>query len=169
MQKQKWSLVKELRKIAKHYRVKVIFTTKMIPLLDGYYQGSHKKMVIKTNQTTKNLLITFFHELSHAIAHFNGCWVPFHECSQWGTPDNTFDIEKCIDKIAKELWKKHLPNLTIDKKKMGRYHSTYIESERRDIIKFLQEHHPDYNKRFGVTKEQNHLYLTKCLNYIREN
>lgn len=111
---------------------RVIFSDKA-KKVRGTYNAFTGCMFLCTNQSKKDLLETFFHELGHHTAVKQNKWKKYHFClCKYITLDNMFYIENKIDQIGQTYW-----NKMVDIKQWGRYNYCYPKSKKSQIIKQL--------------------------------
>lgn len=125
---------KELRKqmimFAATLGVKKVSFNKNGKLVTGTYDTETNSIYVCINQTKKEALRTFFHEMGHHHAVIHNKWVKYHHRKYLSVKCKTiFDIENKIDKIANTLWNKY-----VDTKKWGRYKYAYPKAEKNSII-----------------------------------
>lgn len=99
--------------------------------VNGTYNALTKIMYVNTNQTKKEMLNTFFHEMGHHEAVKQNRWTNYHfNLMSNLTYEKVFYIENKIDKIGKKLWYKF-----VDIKQWGRYKYAYPKALKNNIIK----------------------------------
>jgi Zn-dependent peptidase ImmA (M78 family) len=134
----KSQLRKEICAMAKDSGVKRVTFNRKAKHVMGTYNPLNKVIYIDCKQSRKDMLLTFFHEMGHFTAIKRKKWLNYH--MDPGTPlistSRKFDIENKVDKIAKELWNKH-----VDTKAWGKYIYGYPKSEKRASVNWLSKYY----------------------------
>lgn len=123
---------------AKCYGVKKVIFNKLAKYIFGSYNSSNATMFISLNQTKRNMLATFFHELAHFEAVYNNLWLDYHANTNTTnyTAEEKFLIENNIDKIANALWNKYTSRNT-----WGAYLYSYKIKDKRFYTKHFEMKH----------------------------
>lgn len=131
---------KELRRLicltAKSKGINRVVYNNRAKEVGGTYNASNKNIFLALSTDNKEMLTCFFHELGHHVAVQEGMWVAYHfseECRE--TPEQQFEIENHIDKIAKKLW-----NELVDIKRWGRYKYSYPKTLKRQLTAWLSKY-----------------------------
>jgi hypothetical protein len=99
----------------------------------GTYNAFTGCMFIGTNQTKKEMLVTFFHELGHHEAVKQNMWRTYHfNLVKHIDIEDVFCIENKIDRIGQKYWNKF-----VDKKQWGMYKYCYPKSNKKHMIQRL--------------------------------
>lgn len=97
----------------------------------GTYNALSKNLYICLEQSKKDILTAFFHELGHHVAVKTNKWKKYHLSTTVKiSAEKIFDIENGIDKIANKLWNKH-----VNTKVWGKYKYSYPKSLKNFYIK----------------------------------
>ena len=125
-----------IRLTAKKYGVQRVIFNNNAKYIRGSYSVNTKTIYIGKNQTKKDILITFFHELSHHVAVKTNKWKKYHlGLCNYMTLEEIFYIENQIDKQANKIWNKE-----VSCKVWGQYKYCYPKSKKTAIIPFLEQH-----------------------------
>jgi hypothetical protein len=101
----------------------------------GTYNASTQNIFLSLNQTKKQMLNTFFHELGHHESVKKGKWVKYHfDLYKKANPETLFYIENKIELIGKKLWKQY-----VDGTKWGNYKYFYLKKNKAQMKTFLKE------------------------------
>lgn len=128
---------KQLRKLicntAKNFGVtKVIFNNKA-KYVGGTYNAFTGVLYLSLQETKKDLLNVFFHELGHHFAVKNNRWKAYHfNLISSITVDKMFHIENRIDRSAKKLWNKY-----VDLGQWGKYNFAYPKTRKKQIMNHI--------------------------------
>lgn len=107
--------------------------------ISGSYNADSKNIYVDGKMKKREMLLAFFHELAHHVAYFQkGKWIVYHENA--ATPKISayakFKIENKVDKLARQLWYKH-----VDIKQWGKYRYGYPISQKHYIVKWLSTYY----------------------------
>ena len=117
----KKELLKDLRKIAKHYDITSVKFKKLSEEYGGvaHWDGS---ITVNKSLTKLKIVCAFFHEIAHQLNRRDGKFLIYHTASSWSDPSKFAHIrrtalraERYTDKRGKKLMKEWMPNLTWDK------------------------------------------------------
>lgn len=108
-------LIKELRKIAKMYGMKLY--TKPTMSCQGEYSHNKKSAWINLDQEHDPLVSTFFHELGHHIDYTEGKFVKFYDNRSSLATLRAISLraERHADKVGQTLCKKYFPSVRYEK------------------------------------------------------
>lgn len=129
----KKDLQKLICKTAKELGVSKVALNANGKYVKGSYNAFNNVLYLNLDQTKKELLNTFFHELGHHFAVKNNRWKSYHfNLNPSITIEQVFCIENNIDKQAKILWNKWV-NLT----KWGKYNFAYPKANKKHIMNHI--------------------------------
>lgn len=128
---------KQLRELicetAKKFGVKRTTFNKKAKNVRGTYNAFTGVLYLSLNQTKKDLLNAFFHELGHHFAVKNNRWKVYHfNLVPMMTIERMFKIENRIDQTAKKLWNKY-----VDLNQWGKYNFAYPKSKKKQIMNHI--------------------------------
>ena len=133
----KRDLRRQICNMAKESGVKKVSFNNKAKYVMGTFNALNNVIYIDVKQSKRDMLLTFFHELGHFTAVKKKKWLVYH--FNPNTPlisvDKKFDIENKIDKIAKQLWNKH-----VDTKTWGKYKYGYPLIEKRESVSWMKKH-----------------------------
>jgi len=131
----KQQLQKQMVFIAKQAGVKTVAFNTQAKKVRGTYNALTGVLFVGINQTKKDILNTFFHELGHHWAVKNKKWNKYHfNLVQEMDINKIFNIENGVDKIANKLWNKF-----VSIKQWGKYKFIYSKKQKNYIIRQLIE------------------------------
>lgn len=118
-------------KFIKAFGVKKVVFSKTGKYVKGTYNATTRVMYINLDQNPVELMHAVFHELAHHVAVKNKMWLDYHysKCITI-TPEEVFDIENNIDKIAQQLW-----YANVNTRAWGKYMFAYPRKNKDNIIK----------------------------------
>jgi hypothetical protein len=126
-------LRKLICKVAKERGVKRVIFNGRSKHVRGTYNAETKVMFLDLNQSSKELLVTFLHELGHHTAVVCGLWLAYHlNQNPNESPEERFNIENNIDQIAESLW-----NQIVDTKQWGKYKYVYPKTHKKNLTAWL--------------------------------
>ena len=129
----KTQLRKLICKTAKEFGVKTVAFNRNAKYVRGTYNAFTKTLYLSLNQTKKDFLGAFFHELGHHFAVEANCFKAYHfNLIPAIDVEQMFEIENSIDKIAKTLWNKHV-NVT----SWGKYNFAYPKINKKNIMNHI--------------------------------
>ncbi len=133
----KRDLRKQICSMAKESGVKKVSFNNKAKYVMGTYNALNDVIYIDVKQNKRDMLLTFFHEMGHFTAVKKKKWLVYHFDPHTSliSHDEKFKIENKIDKIAKQLWNKH-----VDTKIWGKYKYGYPLVDKRDSVNWLQTH-----------------------------
>lgn len=136
--KNKKIYTKDLRSLlfrtAKSFGVNKITFNKNAKHVCGTYNAETKSMFIAANQTKKELLLAFFHELAHHVSFDQKKWLKYHlSDNKTFSAETAFEIENKIDKKAFKLWNKY-----VELKQWGKYKYFYPKQRKTQLIKLFK-------------------------------
>jgi hypothetical protein len=128
---------KQLRELicetAKRFGVKRTAFNRKAKNVRGTYNPFTGVLYLSLNQTKKELLNVFFHELGHHFAVKNNRWKVYHfNLAPLMTIERVFKIENRIDQNAKKLWNKY-----VDLNQWGKYNFAYPKSKKKQIMNHI--------------------------------
>jgi hypothetical protein len=120
-------------KTAKTFGVKRTIFNNKGKYVRGTYNPLNNNIYLCLNQTKKDLLNAFFHELGHHFAVKNNRWKVYHfNLVSSMTVERMFRIENRIDRIAKKLWNKY-----VDLNQWGKYKYAYPKANKKQIMNHI--------------------------------
>ena len=128
------SLRKEICLMAKESGVRKVAFSNKGKHVTGTFNAVNDVIFIDMKQTRKEMLLTFFHELGHFTAVKKRKWLMYHynPSTPLISATEKFNIENKIDKIAKQLWNKHV-DITV----WGKYRYGYPQVQKREIVNWF--------------------------------
>lgn len=124
--------IRFLRQICTQYDVKVIFKAKLHKDIDGEADTKNEVIFINKNLSRKCMAEAVFHELGHIYCVRKGKWKKFHEDNDYSAI-KSFRAENWVEHWAKREW-----DAWGMRKMFGQYRFTYLKSEQKHLIKWIQ-------------------------------
>ena len=125
-------------KLAYDLGVKHVRFTNKARYISGSYNASQSNIYVDGKMDKREILLAFFHELSHHVCYSQGKWHKYHDNA--ATPllsaTTKFKIENKIDRNAKRLWFKY-----VDIKEWGRYRYGYPLNQKKYIVEWLERYY----------------------------
>ena len=119
---------------ASMFRVRKVSFNNKAKELAGSYNFAKDVIFLSSTQCKRDMLLTFFHELSHHVKAQKGRFRRYHQnaATPLISPSTKFNIENGIDKLAQKLWHKH-----VDTKQWGKYRYGYPRSNRKNLTEWF--------------------------------